>query len=120
MRFSSAFIEFARKRLYTRGSKGDRILRAIVSHRITHNLDEQFLTDDPWDKDRRTLAYEFFKLATVFEAIHYFDDDGDRLAMIEVLKEQYPSDEIDQIVAEYFPALLRNRGDADDVLLAPR
>jgi hypothetical protein len=73
----------------------------VTACRLSNNLDNKYPAGNPWDHDDDTLRYEIEKLATVFEALRLQESPEDRRAMIEVLKEAFPSAEVDEIVEEY-------------------
>jgi hypothetical protein len=103
MRLNTAFIELARAKVYEPGGPTAVILKDVVAYRRAHDLDTKFPAQgNPLAHDDATLEYEFRKLAVVFEMIRRDGPSLDqRRETVDVLKECFPANEVDEIVREY-------------------
>jgi hypothetical protein len=106
MRFTTSFIDLVRARMFPPNSDGDRLFQQIIDQRTQQSLDGKFETVDPWRVNDHVLEYEFRKLGTVFGALTTPAPCRGPADVVQVLKETYPTAEVDEILQEYFPELL--------------
>jgi hypothetical protein len=105
MRFNTEFLRLVQAHAYKRDGEASRIFAALIDYRVANRLDDKFGHFNPLCCSDDTLEQEIEKLATVFEAIRSRASDDDKRQMIELLKEEYSSKDVDEIVEEYFPEL---------------